>query len=107
MDEHQLLTRLQNWYAEQCNDDWEHRYGITLTTCDNPGWWMKVDLVGTALVNQAFETVRIGVDRAGRPEGDRWLHCYRQDNIWHGAGDETQLGGIIQRFVNWAESTLP
>ncbi|MBN6041230.1 Imm53 family immunity protein [Amycolatopsis sp. 195334CR] len=28
---------LERWFAGQCDDDWEHRYGITLETRDNPG----------------------------------------------------------------------
>lgn len=38
------MSELAKWYAEQCNGDWEHTYGIRIETLDNPGWWVVVDL---------------------------------------------------------------
>jgi hypothetical protein len=35
-----LLRALQRWYARHCDSTWEHRYGIQIETCDNPGWWV-------------------------------------------------------------------
>ena len=49
-----LLAFLEAWYAAQCNGDWEHDFGVTLETLDNPGWSLRVDLVGTALEGRAF-----------------------------------------------------
>jgi hypothetical protein len=34
------IERIQKWYLEQCNGDWEHSYGIEITTMDNPGWYI-------------------------------------------------------------------
>jgi hypothetical protein len=31
------LDFLHRWYAAQCDGDWEHEFGIRLTTPDNPG----------------------------------------------------------------------
>jgi hypothetical protein len=33
-----LIEQIQGWYAAQCNGDWEHRYGVSIDTLDNPGW---------------------------------------------------------------------
>jgi len=43
------LGDLQRWYVAQCDGDWEHRYGLTIETLDNPGWRLQVELVGTEL----------------------------------------------------------
>ena len=43
------LDYLVAWYAQRCNGDWEHAFGIELETIDNPGWHLKVDLVETGL----------------------------------------------------------
>lgn len=32
------VTRLAQWYASQCNGEWEHSNGLTIVTTDNPGW---------------------------------------------------------------------
>jgi len=32
------LKWLQQWYSEHCDGAWEHGFGITIETIDNPGW---------------------------------------------------------------------
>ena len=52
-----MINWLQDWYKNQCNDEWEHDYGITIGTLDNPGWDVKIDLIGTSL--EGFEILII------------------------------------------------
>src|SRR3954469_18783567 len=44
-----VLDQLQRWYAQHCNGEWEHSYGISIQTLDNPGWRVKIDLHQTDL----------------------------------------------------------
>jgi hypothetical protein len=37
------VTWLTQWYLAQCNEDWEHSYGVAIGTLDNPGWSLEVD----------------------------------------------------------------
>jgi hypothetical protein len=97
-----LLVDLQRWYTEQCDGVWEHTYGVKITTCDNPGWWVRIDLVGTELRSRPFDPVAEGVDDSGFQQGDRWLRCYVEGEVWHGAGDETRLTAILTNFLAWA-----
>ena len=99
------LDRLQRWYYAQCNGDWEHQYGVTIQTCDNPGWLVKIDLVGTALETVPFDAIHEDVDEAGWQQSDRWLHCRVVGNVWQGAGDETKLQRILEVFLAWAEGS--
>ncbi len=39
-----ILRKLQNWYAAECDGDWEHQYGIKIDTIDNPGWRVEIEL---------------------------------------------------------------
>jgi hypothetical protein len=48
------LTWLQAWYASQCNGDWEHEYGVSIETLDNPGWLLKLDLQETGMDGLTF-----------------------------------------------------
>ncbi|RRJ95187.1 hypothetical protein Ga0100231_013590 [Opitutaceae bacterium TAV4] len=41
------LQRLSEWYASQCDGDWEHSYGFKISTLDNPGVAIEIDLFGT------------------------------------------------------------
>jgi hypothetical protein len=97
-----VLQRLQQWYAEHCDGDWEHTYGIHITTIDNPGWGVEINLAGTNLRTRNFDRVSDPVDAAEFLEGDRWLTCYVEDEVWHGAGDETKLEMILETFLAWS-----
>jgi hypothetical protein len=98
------LLRLQQWYVRQCNGEWEHDCGISIESCDNPGWWVKIQLKGTVLQDRGFRTVEENVDEHGFQISDSWLCCRMQGSEWHGAGDETRLEQILVLFLDWAES---
>jgi hypothetical protein len=51
------LKHLQSWYVFHCDGSWEHAYGISITSLDNPGWRFKVDLTDTELMNRTFDEV--------------------------------------------------
>jgi hypothetical protein len=44
-----IIARLQNWYAAQCDGNWEHAWGIKIDTLDNPGWTVTIYLHDTPL----------------------------------------------------------
>ena len=33
-----IINWLEEWYVSNCDGDWEHTFGITINTIDNPGW---------------------------------------------------------------------
>jgi hypothetical protein len=99
------LERLQSWYARQCNGAWEHASGVLIESCDNPGWWVKINLLGTPLQSRAFTEVAEGVDGQRFALGPRWLSCRIEGGTWHGAGDETKLERILEAFLAWAEAS--
>lgn len=93
-----LLSDLQSWYAAQCDDDWEHSFGIEIITLDNPGWRLTVDLRGTLLENKIFSRIEHkGVD-------DKWIECSVKDNKFVGGAGSHQLGELISTFLTWAKS---
>jgi hypothetical protein len=92
------LQRLQKWYVAQCNGDWEHTYGVAIENLDNPGWWFRVELVGTNLETVAFPEISIE-----RSESD-WVHCKVEKFVFHGYGGAENLSEILGIFLDWAES---
>jgi hypothetical protein len=50
------------WFNRQTDGEWEHVHGVELSTLDNPGWRLKIDLKGTSLEDARFE--RIELERA-------------------------------------------
>jgi hypothetical protein len=91
---------LAAWFQKQCNGDWEHHYGITIRSSDNPGWWVTIDLRGTPLENKDFPPVVRGNYEGGDPQPP-WLHCRVIESVFHGAGDGQQLDEILAIFLAW------
>ena len=98
-----VLRELQRWYAGRCNGDWEHGFGVEITTLDNPGWSVKIDLAGTELEDRAFETFQNPAGSEDFVPSDRWIRCWVADGAWHGVGDETRLTEILQAFLSWSD----
>jgi len=95
---HQTLERLQTWYLSQCDGDWEHGYGVSIRTLDNPGWAVKVALEGTNLGSKAFDEVR---DRY-ESEND-WVICRVIEGRFEGFCGPKRLADVLETFLDWAE----
>lgn len=92
-----LLDWLQSWYEGNCDGDWEHLFGVTIETLENPGWRVKVDLEDTYLEEKGFEKIQYN-------HGDEdWMICYLKDYAFHGEGDLQKLEKILTIFKEWAE----
>lgn len=90
------ITQLEAWYDAQCNGEWEHFYGITIASLDNPGWKVEIDLAGTPFAARPFAPV----DR--RTSDRSWLHCEVTGGKFQGAGGPQMLRPILQTFLSWA-----
>jgi hypothetical protein len=43
------IAEIQKWFHLQYDGNWEHHHGITIETCDNPGWLIAINLKDTPL----------------------------------------------------------
>lgn len=93
----ETIERLQNWYKENCNSQWEHQYGVSIDTLDNPGWSIIIDLSETQLLSVPFKEIKIE-----RSDED-WLVCRKADEKFEAFGGISNLGEILIVFLNWAE----
>ena len=90
-----LISKIQNWYKINCNGDWEHRYGISISTLDNPGWSIQLDLTETPLegidYKQAYQN----------PEQEHdWFYFQTKGNILDIACSPENLTTIFQIFFD-------
>ncbi len=92
-----ILKWIQNWYLQNCDEDWEHCYGVNISTLDNPGWMVDIDLTNTSLENKEFRIVDIE-----RSELD-WMYCNVSNNTFHGNGGPSNLEEILTIFQRWVE----
>ncbi|MCJ8351504.1 immunity 53 family protein [Moritella sp.] len=94
------FTNLQEWYLSQCDDSWEHSFGIKIDTLDNPGWNIEIDLEGTSLENIPFNQTEIGYN-----SDSNWVICKVEDNKFKGASGPMMLEQMITIFLDWANGT--
>jgi len=95
------LSELAAWFQQQCDGEWEHAFGISIQSTDNPGWWVTIDLRGTPLAQRPFAPVVRG-DFARNDPRPPWLHCRVKDSVFHGAGDAQELDEILRIFLDWS-----
>lgn len=88
-----ILERIQQWYAAQCNGEWEHDHGVSIGTIDNPGWSVSIDLIGTSL-----EPVTMPPHKHDNGEDD-WVFCEISDGKFAGHGDSSKLSFILELFI--------
>jgi hypothetical protein len=87
------IERIQQWYAAQCNGEWEHDHGISIDTIDNPGWCVQIDLVGTSLES-------VSIVPYSHDSGERdWIFCEIRDGKFTANGDPSKLYSILEYFA--------
>jgi hypothetical protein len=91
------LTWLQAWSAEQCDGDWEHEFGVSVETLDNPGWLVRISLDADFLVGRILDPREIH-----RSEHD-WIRFELVDNRFQVACGPLNLGEALHEFRLWVE----
>lgn len=97
-----LIIELQKWYLSQCNEDWEHTYGVQIGNLDNPGWTLDVDLTHTYLEDAAFKEVSYGIGSEAELSGNEWLICEVKNGKFKAAGGPEKLHEMLSIFLAWA-----
>jgi hypothetical protein len=86
---------LQEWFVSQCDGDWEHNFGITVETLDNPGWGVFIDLRGTSIEGVSFEPVE------EKRSENNWLSCCINEGRFEGFGGPGNLMEILGVFKRY------
>ena len=81
--------------------------GSITAACDNPGWWVKIDVAGTFMEGKPFAPILENVSDDRMSHGDRWFCCELKENVWHGSGDPKTLNRILLAFLEWLVDVAP
>jgi len=92
------LHEIQKWYFSQCDGDWEHTYGLSLGTLDNPGWTLRIELQDTDLEDVPFNEVS-----DTEPEHE-WYHCKKEGPILKAYCGPLMLDTVLKIFLEWAQN---
>ena len=96
------LQRLSEWYSGRCDGDWEHGHGFRISTLDNPGVAIEIDLRGTPLVTVPFPERKYHYESS-----TEWMVCSRTDAHFVGRGAPGRLEDIVLVFLDWADGHTP
>jgi Immunity protein 53 len=94
-----VLDWFARWYEAQCDGEWEHSSGTSITTLDNPGWSVTIDLAGTDCDGRTFERLEFNIEHA-----NDWWTCWTENNIFHGAGGPLHLRSLLEAFRDFVTS---
>lgn len=99
MTNHDPLRALTDWYAAQCDGNWEHGAGISIDSLDNPGWRLSIDIAGTTLRDVSFKMIEYQIEN-----NESWWVCKCDGNIFDAIRGPHDLQSVIYIFIDWANS---
>jgi hypothetical protein len=91
-----VFEKLQNWYATNCDGDWEHEYGVRIETTDNPGWVLIVDLQQTDLYGRMWSREEIS-------RSESWVSAKSDGKKFISACDPRSLERAIGYFIDFCD----
>jgi hypothetical protein len=94
-----MIDWLSDWFKLECNGDWEHENGISISTVDNPGWSITIDLRDTSLENEEIVSDLVEIN-----END-WFFFEVKNKKFRGGGDLSKLNFLISKFKEIVEKT--
>ncbi len=86
------FAKLQDWYKERCDGEWEQQFGINIETIDNPGWLVTIDLEGTEWEKLVVPTFKNYLDE------DDFFFYEVANKKFMGSGDPNKLPAILNGF---------
>ncbi len=98
-----ILQRLIGWYYGRCDGEWEHSWGVSIGTLDNPGWRVRIDLVDTPWESKEFAKSSRGLECEDPDDPDWWI-CEVRDGAFHAHCGPGHLGLCLRTFLDWSEA---
>jgi hypothetical protein len=100
METKNILQWIQQWFQSQCDGNWEHMMGITISTLDNPGWDIKIELEGTELEGLEMKLILNNID------DDDWYGLKVENNVFEAFGDPSKLEFLLAEFKKIVDNTI-
>jgi hypothetical protein len=86
---------LNIWIKKHWVQNNKNKNLIKIGTLDNPGWCIKINIIGTELENKNFKDLELNRDE------NNWLFCRVKNGIFEGFGGINNLMELIHVFQKW------
>jgi hypothetical protein len=91
------LEWIQNWFKENCDGEWEKNEVIQITTIDNPGWEVEIDISNTSIANTTINWI---LNENGKQD---WYGVKIENQKFTAAGDPGKLIFLLGLFKEMIE----
>ncbi len=93
----EILQWIQHWFKENCDGDWERGDGIQITTLDNPGWEVEIDISNTSIANINIEWI------LNENSAQDWYGVKIESQKFTASGDSGKLKFLLELFKEMIE----
>ena len=93
------LTWLQDWFADNCDGDWEGQWNVQLTSTDDPGWFLSIPVQDTILENRPFKRI----DHNKKTDQHWWI-CQVGEGHFLAACGLRDLAAVVGIFRDWVKA---
>jgi hypothetical protein len=100
------FDEVQSWLFSQCDGDYEHSFGVRISTLDKPGWTVWINVEEVPLAGPPFTPVRLeGSDAL------QWIHTWSEESsegtlggiMWRASCGPLMLSETLELFLKWVE----
>lgn len=82
---------INHWYISKCDGIWEHEYGFTLKTIDNPGWWLEINGENNKNI------IEIKIDE----DNEDWLFINANNDKFQASCSNNNLKAMLEYAIDW------
>ena len=93
----EILEWIQSWFKDNCDGDWEHGHGIQITSLDNPGWDVEIDISKTSIANINVKWI------LNERSPQDWYGVKIENQRFNAAGDSSKLTFLLGLFKEMIE----
>ncbi|MEH6745301.1 MAG: immunity 53 family protein [Maribacter arcticus] len=93
----EILDWIQDWFKNNCDGNWEHGEVIQITTIDNPGWEVEIDISNTSIATMNLEWI------LNEKSKDDWYGVKIMNQKFIAAGDAGKLKFLLGLFKEMIE----
>ena len=93
----EITDWIQHWFKANCDGNWEQGNGIQITTLENPGWDVEIDISNTSMANIEIKGV------LNETSKDDWYAVKIENQKFNASGDASKLVFLLGLFREMIE----
>jgi hypothetical protein len=93
----EIIDWIQDWFKDNCDGEWERGQGIQITTLEDPGWEVEIDISTTSIANLELDWILNEVS------ANDWYGVKIENQKFSASGDAGKLEFLLNLFKEMIE----